>query len=815
MFVRQHFLIFSILLLALTAVTSCETRKEGKDEAFGQVLVINELMASNHTGLMAENDSLYDWIEIKNISSSTVDLHKYALATVENKRKEKDTADVWDTNKWRMPEMQLEPGEILLVFASKRDRKEAGKELHTDFKLPKKDGCVQVLTKDGAIMSEVKYDKLAADQSFRRLEDDTYEASYYQSPGFENTQDGYEQYCQLIENQRKSPLKLWEVHTKSGKNMEAWVELKNVSDAPINLNDYALAAEPYKGKEFVLPEKTLAPGAILEVDCKKSSIDIKGSRSIALMKGGQFMDGVCAKLPPITATMGRMDGKSGFFFFPNATKGTENVGQHFRFMAAEPSFSEKPGIHKVAGGMHLEIDTHGQRVHFTKDGSLPTDSSPLYTEPIRIDTTTVIRAFCEGDSVSMRSNVATATYFINVDHTIPVVNISVNSNELFDKTTGIYEPGPGGGGDYPHKGANYWKKVHKKAHVEYYDSVGNFSLDCGFAIFGGFSRTLAKKSFKVKFDDLYGDNELSYDVFDEGKARKFKNLVFRSGSQDMSGVMVRDEFFTSLLKENSPTLLVQAYRPVALYINAKYFGLYYIREKIDKNFVADHLDVPNDSINIIMSLVYNEEGPKTHFQSLLNYVRTNDLRSKEAYDYMKNLVDFDGLIDQKLGQIYSANMDVGNIRYVRSTSEESDKKWYFVYYDVDLSWVQNPPSAFFLRAGGPAGGNETHNIIIDRLLANKDFRQRFLERLSLHMHKTFSTENTTRVFYDLVNWIKPEMKLNCKRWPEFCSFEKWEKNCETFSAKFKTRNKTVLDDLRQELKVTPEENKKYFGDLGF
>lgn len=852
---NNKYCIISIISLAIYLISSCTNKDENiaseKDVNFDKILVVNEIMASNHTGIMSENDSLYDWIEIKNVSKQSVNLHDYALATVEKKKQDEgDTTKVLKTNKWKMPEKAIAPGEIILVFASNRDIKD-GNELHTDFKIAKKDGSVQILSKEGTIMSEAKYDKLASDQCYRRMNDGTYEKSYQQSPTNENSTEGYINFLQTVAEQRTSPVLIWEAHLRKNKYQKEWVELKNVSDKEVSLKDYALAVKPYGKKASRLGDVKLAPGEIRAIECGKEFVDIKGSKSLALVKDGEFMDGICAHTAPYGVSMGRMEGKKGFYYFLNMTKGAENRGNGYKCIADAPVFDLKPGVYgKETLTLSLTAPQPPQgererRVHYTTDGSWPTEGSPILKDSIRIDRTTVIRAFAEGDSVSLRSRVSTFTYFVGEEHTLPVVNISVNSADLFDPTHGIYMDGPNKGTEYPYMTANYWQKVWKRAHVEFYDvdGKGSFSEDCGLSIFGGFSRTLSKKSFKLKMNDVYDSDGVEYDVFREGERRRLNSLVLRSGSQDMSDVMVRDEFFTSLMKQNSPSLLVQAYRPVALYINAEYFGLYYIREKINKDFVADHLSAlpsyavgalgathlpsqapqpstpasgcgSNDSVNVIMSLVYNEEGPKEHYLSMLNYARNNDLREKRHYEYMRNLVDLNGLIDEKIGQIYSGNTDVGNIRYVRSTGEGSDKRWYFVFYDIDLSWITDKPASFYLR-GNADGGVGMHNVLIDRLLMNADFRGLFLERLSMHLHKTLKPENAAKVFDELTNEIRPEMKLNCKRWPKLLTFDRWERNIKIFRKKFYGRDKYVLNSIRKELKVTPEENKKYFADLGF
>ena len=83
------------------------------------------------------------------------------------------------------------------------------------------------------------------------------------------------------------------------------------------------------------------------------------------------------------------------------------------------------------------------------------------------------------------------------------------------------------------------------------------------------------------------------------------------------------------------------------------------------------------------------------------------------------------------------------------------------------------------------------------------------------MHETFSTQNATAVFDNLINTIKPEMQRNCERWPGVLSYARWEKNVNAFREKFKKRNVIMLNNLREYLSITDEENEKYFSDLGY
>ena len=821
---RRKIFLCVLAVMILQTFCSCSDKNDKKSVEKDKTvkLIITEVMAANHAGLMAKDGELYDWIEIKNISKETVSLKGYSLAFEKKKVNKGDSGgDAEQASEgapksivWKLPDVKVKPGNYVIVFASKKGVCKEG-ELHASFKLAASGGKLQLLN-ENAVVSEVCYDDMDDDMCYRLNSDGAFEASYEQTPGFDNTAEGYESYCTLMEQQRKDALKIWEVHSKGYKEGKAWIEVKNVSDKPLNLEEYSLSTSKKKAPQWSFPAVQLQPGKMYMVDCRKEKIKIGSTKSVVLAKNGIFVDGVCPAATPYGVSVGRVDGKDGFFYFPSPTRGAENDAAHYRHIAPQPSFDPMPNVYSGKDKIAVHLVTGGHVAHYTTDGSEPTAASPVYKDSIIIRKTTVIRAFCEGDPTTMRSNTATATFIFDKEHTLPVMNIIVPEADLYDFYSGIYVEGPDASPDYPHKGANYWKSWWKNAHVEFYDSInGGFSAGCELAIFGGFSRALSKKSFKIRFKDKCGTAHLDYDLYNKGEEEEVKNFVLRSGSQDASGVMVRDEFFTSLMHQNSPSLLVQAYRPVALYINGEYFGLYYLREKIDKHFVSRHLDVSTDGISIIMSGMYCEEGTKKDFADLLNYASTHNLAETECYEYMKSKIDLIGLIDYKLGQMYSGNTDLGNVRYVLSKDPDGDQKWHIVFYDLDATWAYNSPASDYLNAQCDNTVKRIQNLWIQELLKNKEFRQLFLERLSLHMHETFSTQNATAVFDNLINTIKPEMQRNCERWPGVLSYARWEKNVNAFREKFKKRNVIMLNNLREYLSITDEENEKYFSDLGY
>ena len=88
--------------------------------------LINELLATNHTGLVDEDGDHSDWIELYNPGPQPVNLRGWSM-----------TDDPDQPQKWPFPEINLGNQAYLLIFASGKDRRavEPDQALHTNFKL--------------------------------------------------------------------------------------------------------------------------------------------------------------------------------------------------------------------------------------------------------------------------------------------------------------------------------------------------------------------------------------------------------------------------------------------------------------------------------------------------------------------------------------------------------------------------------------------------------------------------------------------------------------------------------------------------------
>jgi hypothetical protein len=100
--------------------------------------VITEFVASNDESLIDSDGDSSDWIEIHNPTTERIDLEGWFL-----------TDDLNEPAKWEIPEVKLEPGEHLVVFASGKDLRDPAAELHTNFSLRADGESVALVEPDG------------------------------------------------------------------------------------------------------------------------------------------------------------------------------------------------------------------------------------------------------------------------------------------------------------------------------------------------------------------------------------------------------------------------------------------------------------------------------------------------------------------------------------------------------------------------------------------------------------------------------------------------------------------------------------------
>ncbi len=439
------------------------------------------------------------------------------------------------------------------------------------------------------------------------------------------------------------------------------------------------------------------------------------------------------------------------------------------------------------GPVELAIVSPGTRAYYTLDGTDPTDEeAELYRgEPLRIKETTVLRAIAVGADGS-RSAIVSHTYFIGEPATeFPVVSIGITPDVLFHPFEGLFMLGANAVDSVWKKpGANFWSKREVPCSVELFESDGRCvhrSLS-GFRLFGGMSRLFPQKSMAIVARDEYGAHRIEHEIFGPKGKEEFKFLVLRNSGSDFGKSHFRDALMTSLVEDWD--IEKQDYRPSHVYINGRYWGIYNIREKVNRFFLADHLDdVDNDSVDIMEHRYTLKKGSSWHYRRLLRFLRDNSLAKESNYAYVKTQMDVDNFLNYQVAQIYFDNQDAGgNIRYWRPQTEVG--RWRWILYDTDWGFglhdrkaYTNNSLAFHTEPNGPSWPNPPWStFLLRKLLENPGFRHKFVNRCADHLNLSFRSERVVGVIDRYYHQLLPEMPRHLKRWKLSRSY--WEDEVE-------------------------------------
>lgn len=732
-----------------------------------QELVINEVMADNRVTL-PDGDNVYpDYIEVLNPSDRPVNLKNYGL-----------TNDEAQPLKFQFPDKVLQPGETILVFASGKGHSQDKTELHAGFKISKASDMVYLYSPAGLLLDKVEINGLASDCALVRDSNGGFVQTSAPSPGFPNTEEGIKAYMATLDEKRPSPIVISEAMSRNTKYAQKlagkahdWIELHNRSDKAVSLTGYTLTNDTSQPALFALPDVTIPAGGYLVVYATggtvvsgdkyiQTNFKLNGEDAVAALfaPDGVMADGISLPNLPTDTSRGRPDGAAGYRYFNTPTPGTANKGDGALTITPTPATTAAAGVYNSHTPVKVGLAGEGT-IYYTLDGSDPTTSSLIYREPLSLDKTTVIRALAvDGDSLPSR--VMTASYIINENHTMDVVSLVSDPDNLFSYERGIYALGSGNPNTPFLDGANFWKDWERPAHVEFFsEGEDGFSLDCGVKIFGGMSRMYEKKSLSLKFRDCYGAGELDYKVFDNRDFTYYNSLILRTSGQERLRTMFKDAMTTSLM-DDAGLVEVQAYRPVVVYINGAYWGVHNIREKIDEHFIATHQNVSPASVEVLQGNGKASEA----YQALISYAASHSAADPAVYAYLSEQIDLANYCDYLIAEIYCANNDAGNIRFYRSS--EMDGKWRWILYDTDLGFAGNSADRIWynIKPGGTGAGGNFSTTLINCLLKSSDFRQLFIERLTYNMHHTWNTEKVLQRIEDFYNTYKPEASRNFQRW---------------------------------------------------
>lgn len=470
-------------------------------------------------------------------------------------------------------------------------------------------------------------------------------------------------------------------------------------------------------------------------------------------------------------------------------------------------FSAEGGFYDDVFALQLFNNNTQNHIRFTTNGNRPTAQSSLYEEPLLLDCSKysrseiytilncpeqdfflpdsirhciVIRAAVFDENDSCVSQVVTNSYFISAlgcdTHGLPAVSLCADSLDLFDYEIGIFVPGIHFDPLSPYLSGNYFMKGReweRLTNVEFYeiDNRG-FKQQLGLRTHGKQSRWRSPKGYSLYAREEYGHKRINYKLFETTSIASFKRLALRPYMSAWNGSGCKDYICNRIVEPLDVESLSS--RPCVLFINGEYWGIYYVEEKPDEHYLADHLGVDKDDVTIIKEWVETDCGDPANFDALYAWMEQADLSDDEQYAYAEAHIDISSFIDYFVFEIFVENLDwpAANLR----CWQEGNGKWRWIFYDGDGCLEEQGFDAFANAtyvgdAIWPSSRRAT--LFFRRLLENDQFETDFANRFNELAITTFAYPNTKPYFDTIKAALQYEVPNQTHRFGSPISYSSW------------------------------------------
>ena len=471
-------------------------------------------------------------------------------------------------------------------------------------------------------------------------------------------------------------------------------------------------------------------------------------------------------------------------------------------------FSARGGFYEEVLSLELLNYYPQNHIRYTINGNRPTAQSPLYEAPLLLDASKysksdiytiadcpeedfyladsvqhciVIRAAVFDANDSCISRVMTNSYFIHAlgcdTHGLPAVSLCSDSLGLFDYETGIFVPGinldpldPNWTGNYYEEGMEWERPMN----IEFYelDNTG-INQQAGLRTHGGNGRRLQQKCMKIYAREEYGKKRFKHKFFETLPNNNFKHLVLKPFASSWNQSGVNNHICNQIAAQLNLDAL--ASRPVVVFLNGEYWGIYYIHERPDERYLEDHYGVDIENVNLIWAWnPFSDCGTILSFVNFFHWMENADLSDSVAYAYAKTKMDIDNFIDYQIFELFSENGDwpANNMR----CWQEGDGKWRWIFFDGDacLRWLTFEAfenAVYEGDAGWPSHWKAT--LFFRRLMENDEFKGAFRARFYELLDTTFDFSVTGPIYDEIRAAVEAEVPQQSYRFAYPRSVDDW------------------------------------------
>ena len=503
------------------------------------------------------------------------------------------------------------------------------------------------------------------------------------------------------------------------------------------------------------------------------------------------------------------DASSNVVIFANGTPdSTNNASQTYSSYLSPPTISVPSGFYNSTISVSISNPNGPETsLRYTLNGDDPNLTSTLYNGapiPVFYSGVLKVKAFSSNE---LPSETAVATYLFGINHVTPILSVVTDQENLY---------GPDGIFD------NWQFDWEKAAYVEYFDTAQQliFSQQAGIQIDGGYggSRFHPQHSFRVELDDpVLGAGPINYPLIPNRAERtKFSKMYLRNGSNYYLTLPHKDAAHVEGMAAETNNYY-SAWRPVTVYINGAYFGLYELREKIDAEYFEELENADSDSIDILSQSVWNGsvlravEGSVDDFYE--DYAAFNSLDPADSnfWNDADEYFDMTYYNDYIIAETWAGNIDWpgNNIKIYRSNT--SNFRWRYCL--IDLEGSMNPlgfSSAYddhiaFVLGADP--NNPYINVFL-KGIQNPRFRNYFINRHADLMNTSYQFSRLSSIENSMFNQTVIEMPKQYTRWGDpndiIGQMNSFVENHEIFLSELSVRTEQVRNHIQNNFSLAAQ-----------
>ena len=605
--------------------------------------------------------------------------------------------------------------------------------------------------------------------------------------------------------------------TDNYNSYEDWIELYNSGFSIVDIGGYYLSDNPSDSTKWQFPEGIIIPAGGFITIWASGRNEVSGGHfhtnfkltqtkdtpeSIVLSNSSEIIiDQLQLEITRKEHSRGRTtDGGGEWSIFLDETPGSSNSNSTaYANYAEKPEMSVEAGFYSISVTVEITTNQPNSEIHYTTNGSKPISTSPIYSGPINITSTTIVKAvtICSDPDI-LYSLIEFNTYFINDNHTMAIMSTSagqldnlLNGNsslrpfgtfEYFNKEG---ERTTFGYGEFNEHGQDSW--VHDQRSIDYISRD-----ECGY-------------NYAIR------ENLIPLTDRDE-----FQRIILRAAGDDNypgidTSALLRDFFVQNTAEMGGMNLDVRKGEKGLLYVNGIFWGVYGFREKVsDHDYTKYYYNQGKYDIYFLKLwggswAEYGGQAAWDDWNALHDFIKYNDMSNQDNFDYVKSQYDYTSLVDYVHINSFVVCSDWinWNVGWWKGTNPEGGhQKWGYILWDEDatfahyINYTGVPGISPYVSPCFPEGltsDPEEHIVALNELRANAEFDQYYITRYIDLYNTVFRPERMIDYLDTIAGKMAPEMPAHVARWGG--TVNQWENNVQKIRNFINSRHNYLPEGL--------------------